>query len=206
MEQLPPRVKTVLVPIGKWVQKTISATVFAVEIALRSLVVPAAVATAIAPGSMGNKIEAGIMAPAKIYKMLQGIPRDIENIDKITKIVEKSWSVEKIKELIIVWREEITRLYKREKERFWEIVEWYKNYREMPLETLTSIIIVILLYLLLASSVRLIRLGDRDTWLDATRKKLARLLWLKQATVSMTDKELEAALSELVAEYRKRGL
>ncbi len=186
-------------------QKVMSATLFSMEVVLRSLVIPAAVATGIAPWNIGSKVQAWVIAPVKIYDIIKTIPQDIENIEKIIQIVDKPWSIEKIRELIQVGRVELARVYKKEKERFSDIVEWYKNYREMPTRTLASIIIVIAIYLLLASSIRLIRLGDRDTWMDSTRKKIARALGLWKASGDLSDKQLEATLTELLAEYKKRG-
>ncbi len=191
--------------LRKWVRSTLGATLLAVELALWAASTVATVGAGISPWSIWRKVESGILAPERLIRHIQSLPREVADTEKLLATLDKPWSIEKVRELMDTGTSLLRKIYDREKEHIKDIMGGVENYQKMPWETLAAMIVVLMIYLLLAQSVRLIRLWDRDTWLDGMRKDIAHMLGSNRRIAYMSDREIEKELEKLLTEKERRG-
>ena len=192
--------------LTKWVRSTVGATLLAVELTLWAASTVATVGAGISPWSIWKKVESGMLAPERLIRHIKGLPREVADTEKLLATLDKPWSIEKVRELMDTGISLLRKIYDREKEHIKDIMGGIENYQKMPWETLVAMILVLIIYLLLVQSVRIIRLWDRDTWLDGMRKNIAYMLGSNRRIAYMSDREIEKELMKLVREKERRGL
>ena len=201
-------------PTQRLAKKTVQSVALAVEVIIRSSVIPGSVVvTAMAPGTTVEKIETGLKAPEKILEFIKTLPNDFRQTEKLIAAIEAPWSIEKIKTLIDLGSSEMLKISKDEIRRVKDMMQGVKNFERMPVETLEAIIVVASIYLFLAFLLRLIRLWDRDTLGDRFRKYISRSVTGKQSFHAqfeslyggaLSEAEIETMLVMGVQEYKKR--
>lgn len=67
-------------------------------------------------------------------------------------------------------------------------------------------ITVLMLFLFLSQSVRIIRLGDSDTLLESMRKDIARFFGSNQQIRNMSDTDIALEMERLIAEQERRKI
>lgn len=192
--------------IWKWVRGLIWVTLLTVELTLSTATPIAVIGTGISPWSIWAKIESGIVAPAQLIRHIQSLPKDMADTEKLMSLIEKPWTVEKVRELMTVGKELLSSVYIREKTRMSDLIWGARNYHDMPAETLSAMIVVLMLYYFTLQWVRLLRLWDRDTGLDSMRKQIARSLGSNQQVTNMSDEQIVSELERLMAEQQRRGV
>jgi hypothetical protein len=190
--------------IGKWVKHTIWAILIAVELALSAATPVAVIGAGIAPWGVWAKISSGLIAPERLIRHIQSLPRDIADTERLIMLIDQPWSIAKVRELMDVGSTLLKWVYTRERDRINSLRGGIDNYQKMRDETLVAMVAVLSIYLLLLWSVRLIRLGDRDTYLDSMRKNIARILGSNRHIESMTDSEIADELERLIWEQELR--
>lgn len=190
--------------VGQWVRHVVWVTLIAIEMAIGAATPVAVVGAGLAPWNIWAKVGSGIIAPEKLLRYIQNLPWDIAETEQLIRLIEQPWSIAKVQELMNIGKSLLDSVYTREKQRFSDISWGLGNYQKMPWETLVAMMIVLSIYFLLAQSVRLIRLWDRDTWLDSMRKNIARTLGSNNQIISMTDEQLSTELERLLAEQKRR--
>lgn len=187
---------------------SVKGVIFATEIAVRALIVPAAAITAVSSGDIVEKTGAGIQAPFKIFEMISNIPKEIEQADLLISTVNDLESIhsneddswwEKIKQVKQIADERLSSILQTLKdlwiqqfEHLSDLKQWMENFKNIPTQTITSIILVISIYWLFALSLQFVRLQDKDSIWDKARKRLYYLITGK--------KNLETRLKQLIGE------
>ena len=201
-------------PTQGTIKKIVQAVALAVEVIIRSSVIPASVVvTALAPWTTAQKIESGLKAPEKILELIKTLPNDFRQTEKLIAAIEAPWSIEKIKTLIDLGSSEMLKISKEEIKRIKDMMQGVKNFERMPVETLEAIIVVASAYLFLAFLLRLIRLWDRDTLGDRFRKYVSRSVTGKESfhaqfeslyDAKLSEDEIEKILLIGIEEYKRR--
>lgn len=81
-----------------------------------------------------------------------------------------------------------------------------ENYRSMPGMTISAMITVLMLFLFLSQSVRIIRLRDSDTLLESMRKDIARFFGSNRQIRNMSDTDIALEMERLIAEQERRKI
>ncbi len=162
---------------------------FAVEVALKAAGPIGVWVVAITPGPIVEKVSAWYNFPSEIAKRINTVPREIENAEYLIWLAN---DVEKLQSSDANWIEKGYELLAFSKNHFWDITkklpeiadEQIKKSRDlmtlknnivhMPLETMESMIIVLMSCLILAHMIRFFRIWDGDTFFDMGRKKAYR--------------------------------
>ncbi len=179
--------------------KTIRIVWLAVEMALRTAGSIGVWVVAVTPGSVTEKVYAGYNFPSEIKKRIDILPREIEHAQYLIRLTDE---IEKLQASDANWIKHGYEILAFAKDHFWDITQKLpeiaraqieksrdlmvikNNIEHMPRETLESMILVLMSYLLLAHLVRFFRIWDRDTFTDAIRKKVYRkTLWLSDPEV-----------------------
>ncbi len=186
----------------------VKAVVFATEIAVRALIVPAAAITAMSSWDIAEKTISWMQAPSKLKEIISSIPKEIEQADLLVSTVndlehirtnEDDWWWEKIKQVKQIVDERLPSivqtlkdLWAKEFKHLSDLKQWVENFKNMPTQTIASIILVISIYWLFALSLQFVRLQDKDSIWDKARKRLYYLITGK--------KNLETRLKQLMGE------
>ena len=218
-EKLSPRKK----PKGV-LAKSINAVMITVQATAGFLIVPAAISAGTSPGSTVEKTIKWAQVPKDLIEWIASIPKNIETVESLDELLDDK-DTEGVREALAnAWNK--TKLSVEVGTEVWSQVTWYAvkqlyrlkqgwvNMSQMPIETLISMLLVMLLYFSISIGSKTLRLKDEDGYLDEKRKKLWRsitkmensdVIYNEIANLGINQEEALVLLNKITEEITNRG-